>query len=83
MKTPLLSCLLLLLLASGPAAAQTLPVPSSVQPSMPSTVQPTAPPTSVPTQEDLDKLAAQAQKAVFDAAAKGGAGEAASSGSKA
>lgn len=80
MKTPLLSCLLFLLLASAPAVAQTLPVPSSVQPSVPSSVQPTAPPSSVPTQEDLDKLAAQAQKAVFDAAAKGGAGEAASSG---
>ena len=74
MKTPLLSCLLPVILAACPVVAQTLPVPSSVQPSVPSTVQPTAPPTSVPTQADLDKLAAQAQKAVFDAAEKGGAG---------
>lgn len=57
---------------AGPSVGQTLPVPSSVKPTAPSPVQSTAPST-VPTQEDLDKLAAQAQKAVFDAAEKSAA----------
>lgn len=75
-KTPLsiriLACLAAL---AGSALAQTLPVPSSVQSQAPApSTEPSAPIRPL-SQAELDKLAEEAQKSVFNAAEKpGGAG---------
>ena len=70
-KTPLsiriLACATALV---GSALAQTLPVPSSVQPQAPTPSTAPSAPIRPLSQEDLDKLAEQAQKSVFNAADK-------------
>lgn len=71
----LLACLAAL---AAPAMAQTLPAPASVQSQQaPPTILPTTAPTL--SQSELDKLAEQAQKSVFQAAEKPGSSSGATS----
>lgn len=57
---------------AGVAGAQTLPVPSSVKPQQAPPAAESSPPIRPLSQEELDKLAEQAQKSVFKAAEQPG-----------